>query len=84
MIIQIFGYIGSIAYALCSLPQAIMCIKNGHAKGFSHAYAILSLIGSILSLIYACSRLDYALMINFICGTTFWTIKTKYCYFERH
>ena len=81
--IQIIGYIGSLAYALCGLPQAVLSIKNGHSQGISRGYALLSLIGSLLSLIYAVPRGDYVLLLNFGVNIIVWGIILKYSYFER-
>ena len=81
--IQLIGYIGSLAYAICGLPQAIMSIKNGHSQGISRGYALLSLVGSILSLIYAIPRQDYVLVLNFATNIIVWSIVLKYSYFER-
>ena len=81
--IQIIGYIGSLAYALCGLPQAVLIIKNGHSRGISRGYAILSLIGSLLSLIYAFPRGDYVLLLNFGANIIVWSTILKYSYFER-
>ena len=81
--IQLIGYIGSLAYAVCGLPQAIMSIKNGHSQGISRGYAFLSLAGSILSLVYAFPRHDYVLLLNFGTNIIVWGIVLKYSYFER-
>lgn len=81
--IQIIGYIGSIAYALSGIPQAILSIKNGHSRGVSRGFAMLSVIGSSLSLIYALPRGDYVLMLNFTANIIVWGTVLKYSYFER-
>lgn len=81
--IQIIGYIGSIAYALSGIPQAILSIKNGHSRGVSRGFAMLSVIGSSLSLIYALPRGDYVLLLNFGANIIVWGTVLKYSYFER-
>lgn len=81
--IQLIGYIGSLAYAICGLPQAVLSIKNGHSQGVSRGYAFLSLFGSLFSLIYAFPRNDYVLMLNFGANIIVWTIILKYSFFER-
>ena len=81
--IQIIGYIGALAYALCGLPQAILSIKNGHSKGMSRGYAFLSLFGSLFSLVYAIPRSDYVLILNFGANIVVWSIILRYSYFER-
>lgn len=81
--IQIIGYIGSLAYALSGIPQAILSIKNGHSHGVSRGFSSLSVIGSLLSLIYAIPRGDYVLMLNFTANIIVWGTVLKYSYFER-
>ena len=81
--IQIIGYIGSIAYALSGIPQAILSIKNGHSRGVSRGFAMLSVIGSSLSLIYALPRGDYVVLLNFGANIIVWGTVLKYSYFER-
>ncbi|MBR2922383.1 MAG: PQ-loop repeat-containing protein [Alphaproteobacteria bacterium] len=81
--IQIIGYIGSMAYALSGIPQAILSIKNGHSRGVSRGFAMLSVIGSSLSLIYALPRGDYVLLLNFGANIIVWGTVLKYSYFER-
>ncbi len=81
--IQTIGYIGSLAYTLSGLPQAILSIKNGHSKGVSREFVLLSIIGSSLSLVYAFSRGDYVLLLNFGANIIVWGTVLKYSYFER-
>ncbi len=81
--IDIIGYIGSLAYAICGLPQAYLSIKNGNSEGISRAYGWLSLIGSALSLVYAIPVADYILMTNFGFNIIVWSIILKYSYYPR-
>ena len=80
---QIFGWVGSVAYAVAAIPQVVMCIRNGHARGFSRGFAYLCLTGAILSCIYAFPERDYILLLNFSFGIVLNLIILKYSYFER-
>lgn len=42
---DIIGWIGSICFALCGVPQAWKCYKEGHALGLSGWFLILWLTG---------------------------------------
>ncbi len=44
---DIIGWIGSVAFAMCGIPQAWECFKNKSAKGINPAFAGLWLIGEI-------------------------------------
>ena len=36
--IEVIGYIGGLAFALCGFPQVLQCYRQGHAKGMSVAF----------------------------------------------
>ena len=44
---DIIGWIGSVAFAVCGLPQAWECFKNKSAKGINPYFIGLWLIGEI-------------------------------------
>lgn len=35
MITEVLGWIGAVAFAICAIPQAIQCWKQGHGNGIS-------------------------------------------------
>ncbi len=43
----LLGWIGSIGFALCGLPQVMQCIRQGHARGLSPWFLGLWLLGEI-------------------------------------
>lgn len=45
------GWVGSIMLALCGLPQALQCIREGHARGLNLLFLSLWTSGEILTLI---------------------------------
>lgn len=53
MTADILGWIGSIAFMICNLPQAYLIYKQGHAIGLHIHTIMLYLIAGLLSLIYA-------------------------------
>lgn len=83
MIATIFGWIGTLAYALHAIPQVILCVKKGNARGMSRLMGTAYLCGSFFSLLYALWHNDAVLTINFAVGTVAWLIINKYVYFER-
>ncbi|UCG78559.1 MAG: PQ-loop repeat-containing protein [Nitrospirota bacterium] len=44
---DLIGWIGSIAFAICGLPQAWECYKNKTAKGINPVFITLWLIGEV-------------------------------------
>ena len=47
MTADIIGWIGSVAFAICGLPQAWECYKNKSAKGINQLFVGLWLIGEV-------------------------------------
>lgn len=48
--INTIGIIASILFAFCGAPQAIQCIKQGHAIGISRSFVYMWLVGEILKM----------------------------------
>lgn len=82
-IIDAIGWIGSSAYAIYLIPQVIMCVKNGHARGFSRGFSFLTLMGASLSMVYSISQKDYILLLNFGCSILLSAVVLIYSFSER-
>ncbi len=64
---ELFGWIGSICFALCALPQVFKTIKDGHADGFSSGSLWLWLFGEVFTIIYVWfDKYSLPLIINYI------------------
>jgi uncharacterized protein with PQ loop repeat len=85
MIIELIGWTAGILFAFCGLPQAIMCHKQGHAKGVSSVLIWMWLSGEILMTTYVLAKhgLDLPLLVNYAVNTIFVAIIMKYKYFPR-
>ena len=44
---NVLGWIGSICFALCGLPQAIKCVRQGNTQGLSTLFLTLWSVGSV-------------------------------------
>lgn len=49
----ILGWVGAVCFSLCAVPQAVKCIKQGHAHGLDHVFLLLWFIGEISMLVYS-------------------------------
>jgi len=47
MVAEVVGWIGSICFAMCGVPQAYKCIRQGHADGLSPWFLLLWFVGEI-------------------------------------
>ena len=50
--LELIGWIGSMLFALCALPQAILVWKQKHARGLSWGFLHLWFWGEVLCFIY--------------------------------
>jgi uncharacterized protein with PQ loop repeat len=51
---ETWGYLSSIFFAVCGLPQTIECFKNGHSRGLNIWFLISWTLGEIFLVFYAC------------------------------
>ena len=63
---EMIGWIGSILLALCAVPQVVMCIKQGHAKGVSVTFLLMWFFGALFALIYILPAGKMPLIVNYI------------------
>ncbi len=70
MIYFIFGWIYTIAFSICYIPQIVKTIKTKKVDDISISLFILSLIGYVSALIYAVGELNApaVLIANYIFG----------------
>jgi len=81
MSVELFGWLGSIFFAICALPQAIKAFKDGHAHGISTWYLILWFLGEICMIAYIWDRSDMPLMVNYVMNLGFLIVIMKYKFF---
>lgn len=83
MYLEIIGWIGSIAFALCGLPQAILSYKQGHSNGISWGFIGLWFLGEICTLIYVIPKNHWPLIFNYVGNIIFAGIIIYYKIFPR-
>jgi uncharacterized protein with PQ loop repeat len=59
------AWIGSIALALCALPQTILCVKQKHARGLSWGFIGIWFTGEVCMLSYVFSLWNWPLIFNY-------------------
>ena len=62
---ELIGWIGSLLFAACGIPQAWQCWKSGHARGLAWGFLMMWLMGEVLTLIYILPKLDWPLIFNY-------------------
>lgn len=77
------GWLGSILFAICGLPQAIQCYKDGHSRGLNWFFLLAWLGGEIFTIIYVFPKADYPLLANYFMNLVFLGIMLYYKIWER-
>jgi uncharacterized protein with PQ loop repeat len=72
------NWAGSILLALCAIPQAIKCIREGHAKGIDNTFLVMWASGELLLLAYVIQTGQVALSVNYGCNVLCLAVITKY------
>ena len=80
---QTIGWLGSILFAICAIPQALQSIRDGHSRGLNWGFLVAWLLGEILTLIYIWPKQDYPLMFNYLMNLIFLGIMVRYKIWER-
>ena len=80
MLLQIFGWVGSLAFAICGIPQAYECWKTGNAKGLSGHFLFLWSLGEVGSFVYVAGTRGYLdpLFANYALNAVFLSIIVWY------
>jgi uncharacterized protein with PQ loop repeat len=73
-LLELTGWIGSIAFALSAAPQALKSIQDGHSNGIAGGMLALWFVGEIASLIYIWPKRHIPLITNYILNFIFISI----------
>lgn len=80
---EIIGWLGSILFAICGLPQALQSMRDGHSDGLNWMFLLTWLSGEVLTIIYVFPKADYPLLFNYTLNLLFLTIIIWYKIFNR-
>jgi len=80
---ELIGWISSILFAICAIPQAYHCWKEGKAEGMSLFFLWTWFIGEILGTIYVISLGNYVLIFNYTANLLALLVMVKYKHFPR-
>jgi uncharacterized protein with PQ loop repeat len=80
---EVFGWISAISFAVCGIPQAVKCYRDGHSEGISHGLLILWMLGEVTGIGYAISLTSFPLFVNYLFNGIFVSIMLRYKYWPR-
>lgn len=75
---ELIGWIGSIAFAICGAPQAWESYKTGQSKGITWGFLSLWLIGELFTIVYVLPKGHWPLIFNYIGNIMFVFIIIRY------
>ena len=83
--VEVIGWIASLLFALCGVPQAIACYRQGHAEGISKLFMWTWFVAEILMQDKVLSNhgWDMPLLVNYWFNTIVVGIILKYVYFPK-
>jgi uncharacterized protein with PQ loop repeat len=65
--IEFVGWLGSLCFAVCALPQVIQTVKEKNADGISHGLFWLWFFGEIFTIIYVWfDKYSLPLIVNYV------------------
>ncbi len=80
---DIIGWIGSVAFALCGVPQAWECYKNGTARGINPLFVALWLVGEVCYVISVLLKFGWVNWMMFNYGANIVSISVIIFYLVR-
>jgi uncharacterized protein with PQ loop repeat len=81
--IEVFGWLSSLMFGFCGLPQAYKSYKDGNSDGISWMFAIMWFLGEIFAIIYVLPMKDGPLLVNYGINLLFLCIILWYKFFPR-
>lgn len=64
---EVVGWIGSILFALCAVPQAWQSWRQKHSDGLSWSFLLMWFFGEVLTIIYVLQKEDVAPLLANYC-----------------
>jgi uncharacterized protein with PQ loop repeat len=80
---ETIGWIGSILFAICAIPQVLQCAKDGHARGLNSFFLGCWFFGELFTIVYIFPKGDMPLLFNYILNLFFVVIMIRYKIWER-
>lgn len=80
------GWLGSVLFAICGIPQAWQAYRQGHCEGLSWSFLLLWFFGEVFTIIYVLPKFDWPLLfnygVNFLCLLVLLYYKAKIIFYK--
>jgi uncharacterized protein with PQ loop repeat len=77
-LLEIIGWVGAVAFAICGAPQAWSSFKNKNSEGISSLFLYLWLIGEVATIIYVLPKGHLPLLFNYLANLLFISVILYY------
>ena len=85
MNLEIIGWIGSVCFSICAIPQSYRSWKDGHSEGISMLFLWLWFVGEATMIIYGFAVLkNLPVLTNYIVNFICLLIIMKFKYWRRN
>jgi len=80
---ETIGWIGSILFAICAVPQAYHTQRMGHCRGLTWSFLLCWLGGELFTIAYVLPKMDVPLLFNYSINLICLLIMLRYKIWER-
>lgn len=80
---ELWGYLSSLCFIVCGIPQAWQCLKSGTSKGLNSPFLWLWTFGEIFLIFYAYYLSSIPMYLNAFFNLLCLGIIFKYLYYPR-
>lgn len=79
---DVVGFAAALAFAVSSLPQAVLTLRQGHTQGMTGGMITLWWVGSALMLIYSLDK-TWVYILNYSCNLAMCSVFIYYMLWPR-
>ena len=80
---EIIGWVGTFCFAVCGMPQAWQCYREGHSRGLSWSFLLLWAGGEVFTITYLWPKQDWVLLTNYLLNSVSLILMLRYKIWER-
>lgn len=82
--LDVLGWIGSVAFAICGIPQAYQSLKDGHTRGLNWGFLGTWTVGEVCMFLYVLPKGDMPLILNYLGNGICLLVMLRYKIWERN
>ena len=76
--LETYGWLSTLCFSLCALPQVYKSIRDQHSNGISWGLLILWFLGECFATVYVFPKKDLPLLVNYFFNMLFIAVIIRY------